>query len=284
METKIPLKQITPTPPPAYEVSSSVDSLSNRLDTLENLNISNRLNTLETNKADISNVRNRIKNLFLTSRDDLVNSPNLSYTSGDIDCNNNNRLLNIFNGWDDTNRKNFPAKATNTWALIAQIGSYMYGYLEGSDTFSNAGTLVQTMIDEKGRVYARRKEGGTWYDWYQQGAQEDSSSIGQDGWIRFANGLQICWDNKSVSTTTTIHPSGNSSLTLKYNRASFTFPKAFTSNPSVFCEWRNSGKEAPWGSSVIEDLSTTAVGIMVWNLNESTSTSTLYYMAIGTWK
>ena len=91
--------------------------------------------------------------LFLTSRTDLVNSPNLSYTSGDIDCNNNNRLLNLFNGWDETNRKNFPAKATNTWALIAQIGSYMYNYLEGSDTFSNAGTLVQTMIDEKGRVY-----------------------------------------------------------------------------------------------------------------------------------
>ena len=106
----------------------------------------------------------------------------------------------------------------------------MYGYLEGSDTFSNAGTLVQTMIDEKGRVYARRKEGGTWYDWYQQGAQEDSSSIGQNGWIRFANGLQLHWGQVDQSNSSS--DAGTS----------VTFTKAFSSEPRIFVDTSWGGK------------------------------------------
>lgn len=227
------------------------------------------------NKADISNVRNRIKNLFLTSRTDLVNSPNLSYTSGDIDCNNNNRLLNLFNGWDETNRKNFPAKATNTWALIAQIGSYMYNYLEGSDTFSNAGTLVQTMIDEKGRVYARRKEGGTWYDWYQQGAQEDSSSIGQNGWIRFANGLQISWGVVNVPNDNTGH-------------ATVTFTKAFANAPRIFSNVSYVGQYSTSVSCTqTGSRSTTGFDMFVNKIKDgaySVDWGNICWLAIGNWK
>ena len=47
--TKVPNFMVSPPPPSESETTASLDSLSNRLDTLENLNISSRLNSVENN-------------------------------------------------------------------------------------------------------------------------------------------------------------------------------------------------------------------------------------------
>ena len=101
-----------------------------------------------------------------------------------------------------------------------------------------------------------------------------------DGYIRYDNGLQICYGRRSFTTAVTapwgtLYEANTSSIT------TYTFTKAFNKTPhlSATC----SGGNAMFIEST-EVSTTTAKVVWVARADAETITSSVDYIAIGTWK
>lgn len=94
-------------------------------------------------------------------------------------------------------------------------------------------------------------------------------------WIRFTNGIQICWFNDTGS----INASTTTGTQTSWNSKAFTFPAAFNAVPMIASDAFRNGGSLGW--TAIQERS--ATGCSVYILSDFTTQSLLSYMAIGTW-
>lgn len=101
-----------------------------------------------------------------------------------------------------------------------------------------------------GNVYRRRWYDGSWSAWtlYQGPALFESGSNGNGSWIRFpSNGLQVCWWHRYTTTLPINNVYGNLYLS---SVQTWTYPRSFTSQPTVICGTFQWGTGASWGSVI----------------------------------
>lgn len=101
-----------------------------------------------------------------------------------------------------------------------------------------------------------------------------SGSNANGRWLRFTNGIQICWhlDGTGIATS-------NATTPVRWNAKVFTFPAAFTATPSISpAIFRSTGSMA-W-SGVQEE---SATGCALYILSPYNTTGFIRYIAIGTW-
>lgn len=99
------------------------------------------------------------------------------------------------------------------------------------------------------------------------------------GYIRYSNGLQMCFETVEVATTTATS-SLDSSGNVYYGTKTVTFPKAFSSAPVVTLGGHDGG--TGFYNATTNSVSATQVVIEVYGRN-SNVTCTPGYFAIGTW-
>lgn len=97
-----------------------------------------------------------------------------------------------------------------------------------------------------------------------------------NNYARFPNGLQICWGRANFPPTST----GGQEITV-------TFPKAFSSVPTVMMSWQDSTNVGSYmeKGTLTALSSTTATVLHAWaNRINATSNWWANYLAIGPWR
>jgi hypothetical protein len=89
-----------------------------------------------------------------------------------------------------------------------------------------------------------------------------ASRSATSGYVRYDNGIQICWATITVGSGT------------------WTYPAAFASTPQVLA----TAQDGPPRLATITSVSTTAAGILRTNLSAATLPGTVHLWAIGLWK
>jgi hypothetical protein len=82
------------------------------------------------------------------------------------------------------------------------------------------------------------------------------------GYIRYDNGIQVCW------------------ATITVGNGTWTYPAAFASTPQVLATAQNSAPRL----ATITSVSTTAAGVLRTDLSGATQSGTVHLWAIGLWK
>jgi len=142
----------------------------------------------------------------------------------------------------------------------------------GIKTFSNAPVVNSISLD--GKTIDTDANGDMTYDSHIVDTIEEQG----EGYIRYSNGLQICWGN--ISFTTSSQGWGN--LYEGIDTVSQNYPKSFKSAPSVIAG--NNGEtycmiESAYGNNV-----TTPIWCVVRPMAFTNANFTINYIAIGLWK
>ena len=110
---------------------------------------------------------------------------------------------------------------------------------------------------------------------------EDFGSNDNGSWVRWSNGLQVCWGSKTFPGEGWTGSGDKRYLTGQ----SLTFPVTFDSVPTFFGTTQDSSIAARSAKLASFNVSTSAVSNMAFNGWGTTSSSFyLYWLAIGWWK
>ena len=108
----------------------------------------------------------------------------------------------------------------------------------------------------------------------------ESGTNANGSWIKFGNGVMICWDMVEVTNQTISNAYGNHYQGTRV----MTFPQEFSVAPSVACGAFQWGTSASWGTvSAITKTNCTLRGIDLYS-RASGTTTTISYIAIGSWE
>jgi hypothetical protein len=163
--------------------------------------------------------------------------------------------------------------ATNVvelWALFPWGNIYVDGIIG-----SNAGTPTPTSYGDVGSLVQDTLptpvSGGINLQWSSATVSQTFPSPGyivaasrgtSSGYIRYDNGIQVCW------------------ATITVGSGSWTFPAAFASTPQVQATAQDTAPRL----ATITSVSTTAAGILRTDLSGTTQSGTVHLWAIGLWK
>lgn len=108
----------------------------------------------------------------------------------------------------------------------------------------------------------------------------DSGTNSNGSYIRYKNGIMICWRQETV----TDQAINNSYGSIFQGARNYTYPIPFSSQPSVTCTSFQHGTGASWGTVV--NTSTTTVVLRGFDLfSRGTGEKCIIgYIAIGKWK
>ena len=172
-----------------------------------------------------------------------------------------------------TNVQTFTANAsTNKTANIQCVDLTSNQTVGGIKTFSNAPVVGSINLD--GKTIDTNANGDMAYDSHIVDTIEEQG----DGYIRYSNGLQICWGN--ISFTTSSQGWGN--LYESIDTVSQNYPKSFKSAPSVIAG--NSGKTYCMIESANGNNVTTPIWCVVRPTAFTNQNFIISYIAIGLWK
>ena len=152
----------------------------------------------------------------------------------------------------------------------------------GIKTFSNAPVVSSINLD--GKAIDTDANGDMTYDNHIVDTIEEQG----DGYIRYSNGIQICWGSISVAigTTLALDPPTATYYSRGFN---FNYPKGFSSNPVVSFSI-SSGVHSPFLNVCCEtggsDKKLTTGPIMLFCMSSVTiqEETLIYIQAIGRWK
>lgn len=136
----------------------------------------------------------------------------------------------------------------------------------GIKTFSNAPVVNSISLD--GKIIGTDANGNMTYD----GHIVDTIEEQGDGYIRYSNGIQICYGGVSNSNG------------LGTGLTRFSFPKAFGTKPNVIVTPDNSA--AYFATALVEGTTSWVLtAIAAYNgIGQTTNPLAVNYIAIGTWK
>lgn len=108
----------------------------------------------------------------------------------------------------------------------------------------------------------------------------DIGSNANGSYIKFANGILICWYYDTVSDQALNTPYGDFFL----GSRTMTFPIPFISPPAVTCSMFRWGTSASWGMAAASSVNTCLLyGLDIISREAGTATA-ISYIAIGKWK
>ena len=193
----------------------------------------------------------------------------------------------IYEGGTALSSKYIPSTASSSsW------GSYNISTTKGGYSgfhFTNGGNTFMVR-DSDGLSGIMKPSGWAWYfdtngrltagsvPWSlvtgQPSVIHSSGSNANGRWLRFTNGIQICWhlDGTGIATS-------NATTPVRWNARAFTFPAAFTATPSISPAIFRSTNSFAW-SGIQEE---SATGCSLYILSPYSTTGFIRYIAIGTW-
>lgn len=103
-------------------------------------------------------------------------------------------------------------------------------------------------------------------------------------YVRWENGLQVCWFANNPTPNFTARTEGAVSGYVHLDE--WTYPAAFSANPSVVAIGRGYvGSQAQTSlNTSISDVRTTRASIRLWAWNQVNADVTIFRIAIGRWK
>ena len=156
------------------------------------------------------------------------------------------------------------------WALIPSSGVYVHGAVGAT-----IGTITITPYGDVGSIVQDNPpspiSGGFYLEWNTALASQTFPGPGNivaagrtptSGYIRYDNGIQVCW------------------ATITIGNSSWTYPAAFASTPQVQATAQDTAPRL----ATITSVSTTAAGILRTDLSGNTQSGTVHVWAVGLWK
>jgi hypothetical protein len=163
--------------------------------------------------------------------------------------------------------------AADTIELWAQF-AYGRGYVRGI-VATDAGDIVLTPYGDVTSLLQDTPpapiSGGVYLEWATATVGQTFPGAGNivaasrgptSGYIRYDNGVQVCW------------------ATITVGSGSWTFPAAFASTPQVQATAQDSAPRL----ATITSVSTTAAGVLRTDLSGAAQSGTVHLWAIGLWK
>ena len=107
-----------------------------------------------------------------------------------------------------------------------------------------------------------------------------SGSDSNGEWVRFADGLQICWKYETVTDQAIDNAYGD----FFQDTREYTFPKPFSETPAPLATIFKWGTGASWGT--LHSVNTTTITVRGIDIQSRATGTTCYigYAAIGRWK
>ena len=144
----------------------------------------------------------------------------------------------------------------------------------GIKTFSNAPVVSSINLD--GKAIDTDANGDMTYDNHIVDTIEEQG----DGYIRYSNGIQICWGSISIQSACA-NPWGS---LFEANVMSGSYAKSFVENPAVSVSGDIDGSSAIIESNIGSNTSTPNIYLCRATAMGGVLTCTARYIAIGRWK